>query len=103
MLRVKDKKEDLEGKGWGLGAGSWTGDVAQLVECLPSIHKALGSIPSMANTGSNYQACWPCTWEVEAGGAEVREYPKLHSQFEPNLIHEALSKKQKKRNLFGTL
>lgn len=25
----------------------WAGDVAQLVECLPTIHKALGSIPSM--------------------------------------------------------
>lgn len=73
--------------------------MAQVVECLPSIHKALGSIPRMANTGSNYQACWPYTREVEAGGAEVRDYPKRYSQFEPHLIHEALSKKQKKEPL----
>ena len=32
-------------------SGGW--GVAQLVECLPSMHKALGSIPSTIDTGSD--------------------------------------------------
>jgi hypothetical protein len=29
--------------------------------------------------------CEPSTWEVEAGGSEVRGYPQLHSEFEASL------------------
>ena len=29
--------------------------------------------------------CKPSTWEVEAGGSEVRGHPQLHSEFEASL------------------
>lgn len=47
--------------------------IIQLVECLPNMHKALGSMPvlhiklGMVTHGSNLG-----TWEVEAGGQKLK-------------------------------
>lgn len=38
-------------------------EVAKLVECLPSIHKDLGSISSTIYPGTEYQTYNPSTWE----------------------------------------
>lgn len=43
-------------------------DVAQLVEDLPSMHKAIGSIPVLHKPGMVEQACDLSTWEAEARG-----------------------------------
>lgn len=35
----------------------WGWDVTQLIECLPTIHKALDLVPSMAQTGQGNTIC----------------------------------------------
>lgn len=55
------------------------GDLAQLVECLPSMHDSLGLIPSTTKTrhgGVNIS-----TWELEAGGSGVQGGFQPHSEF----------------------
>lgn len=49
--------------------------VAQLVECLPDMHRALGSNPQHSIRLSLLEhACAPCTQELEARGPEVQVY-----------------------------
>ena len=56
-------------------ASSGTGDVAQVTECLPSMHKVLGSIPSTIYTGQ--------------AGAELRRWGKEDQKFKITLDKEA--------------
>jgi hypothetical protein len=55
-------------------ASSNAGDVVQLAKCLPSIHKAVGSIPSEA-----YEWVW---WHVPISGdrSKVQGHPQLFSK-----------------------
>lgn len=53
------------------------GQVAQLVECLPSVHETTGSIPC--------SACNPGTQKMETGGSEVQGPFCLHRGFEASL------------------
>lgn len=40
---------------------------AQLIECLPKVDKALGSIPVPQKPGVVLSVCQPSTWKAEAG------------------------------------
>lgn len=61
-------------------------DIAQLVECLPSMHLALGLILNTIETryGGSY-AYNPCTQEVEPRGSEVQGHPWVYSKLTANL------------------
>lgn len=45
------------------------GDTAQLEECLPTMHRPLGSVLDIAYTGYDGESS---TGEIEAGGPEVQ-------------------------------
>lgn len=47
-------------------------DVAEWVECLPGMHKALTSSPAPHKNGKVVHACNAHTWEVETGGPEIQ-------------------------------
>lgn len=68
-----------------LKSNSKPGAVAQLVGCLPSIHKALGSIIALHKPSMVTRACNPSTWEVQAGGSRVQSHRWLYSEFEDSL------------------
>ena len=52
------------------------------------------------------QACYPSSWEREAGGYRMPRHPQLHREFEGSLgytrllsiTHKVLAKKKKKKN-----
>lgn len=46
-------------------------DLVQLVECLPTKHKALGD--------KEVHTCNPISWKVESEGSGVQGQPHLHS------------------------
>ena len=56
-------------------------DVAQLVECLPTMHEALSPILNTAHRSGD-TPCDPSSWEVEAGELGVQDHPQLQSKFE---------------------
>lgn len=45
--------------------------------CLPSVHNALGMVPTQHKTGVVAHVCGPCTWKVKAWSGEGREAQKL--------------------------
>lgn len=51
-----------------------TEEVAQWVECLPGMHKVVGSLPSIALLGVVADTCNLSLREVETGGSEVRSH-----------------------------
>lgn len=55
--------------------------MAQLVECLPSIHTVLCLNPNVPRLGVVVHACKLSTLEVQAGGSEVEVHPWLHIDF----------------------
>lgn len=71
-------------------------DVAQLVECLISIHAVLSLVPEhkLRHSGT---CCNPRTREVEVGGSVVQGCPQLYTYFEVSLEYpRTLSEKQNK-------
>lgn len=48
-----------------------TGNVAQWVECLPSMHGALGSVPASSSTECGGAHLSLQAWEVDLEGLEV--------------------------------
>lgn len=56
--------------------------VAQLVECLPGIYKALGSIPSTAETRVVPHTYNLCTQVVDARRREVGGHARLHRELQ---------------------
>lgn len=68
--------------------------VALFIECWPSMHGALGSVPA-----PHKQAWWtplyPSTWEVGAGGPGVQGYPQLPAPWDQPRLHESLSQEEK--------
>jgi hypothetical protein len=52
------------------------------------------------------QACYPSSWEREAGGYRMPRHPQLHREFEASLgytrllsiTHKVLAKKKKKKS-----
>lgn len=56
--------------------------VAQLVECLPGVHKALGSIPRTAETRVVPHTYNLCTQVVDARRWEVRGHAQLHRELQ---------------------
>lgn len=64
---------------------SRAGDAAQLAECLVSVHKALGPIPSAMWTGCGMHTCNRSTQEVEAVGERVQGHPQLYNEFKAGL------------------
>lgn len=65
---------------------AWTGAVAQLAECLPSMHEALSLIPSSADRNQAHcLRCYPSTGETGAGGPEVQGHFQLPSWLESSL------------------
>jgi hypothetical protein len=70
--------------------------VAQLSECSPSMHRALGSISTQHKPHEVAQACHLSTLKVEAGGSGVQGNPPLHSKFEGHHgLHEGLSNRSR--------
>lgn len=63
LLKPRQEEQDLK-----VGVG----DMTQSVEGLPSLHKALGSIPS---TVQNRSRLVILAWEVKAGGSDVQGHP----------------------------
>lgn len=59
-----------------------TEEVARWVECLPGMHKVVGSLPSIALLGVVADTCNLNPREMETGGSEVR------SHLPPVGIHE---------------
>ena len=62
------------------------GDAAQTAECLPSMHKAIGSNPS--TTPHNECSGEPfnsIVLEVEEGGSGIQSHPLLQSKFKTSL------------------
>lgn len=47
----------------------------KLVECLPNVHKALGSVPSTHKLGLVVHPCVPTTWDAEARESTVKGHP----------------------------
>lgn len=47
------------------------GDITQLIECLPSTHKDLSSIPRAEKPGLMLHTCNPSIPQVETGGSEA--------------------------------
>lgn len=66
-------------------SGDW--DVAQLLEYLPSVHEALGSIPSTIITWvwSHTSVILALEKEVEAEESEIQGHPQLQSKFKGNI------------------
>ena len=60
--------------------------------CLPSMHKALGSIPNTVQNQHGIYDYKPSTWEAEAGGHP----PCINNSGKPGL-HEALSQNNSNR------
>lgn len=58
-----------------------------LAECCPSMHKALGCIPSptLTNDGGAYLKSSMGEGGIEAGQSEVQGYPQLQSKLEAGL------------------
>lgn len=61
------------------------GNVAQLMECLPSIPRALGWFPASHNLSMVEHAFNSGTWVVEAGRSKTQGHPLLRSEFETSL------------------
>lgn len=57
--------------------------MAQSLECLPSMHKALCWVPSTAETERGLTLVIP--GEVDAGGSEAQGHSWLGSKFKANL------------------
>lgn len=71
--------------------GSGAGDVAHLVECLPSMREVLASIPQRGINQAWWHAlCNTSIWEVRVGGARVPGHP-LTNQLEASLSYVNLS------------
>lgn len=84
---------------WSLKSFSyWTEDVAYLIECLFSLHKALGSFPSTCNTVVVTQVCNGST-EIPSGEWEVQGHCQLHDKLEAAWnIWDPVSKEKEKDN-----
>lgn len=54
------------------------GDLAQLVECLPSMYDSLDSIPRTTKT--EHSGANTSTWELEVGGSGVQGGFQPHSE-----------------------
>lgn len=53
-----------------------TGDVDQLIECLPTVHETLGSINNTIYILSIVAyTCNPSTWKVETKRSRVQDHP----------------------------
>lgn len=60
----------------------------QFVECLPNMHKALGSTLRATQSKRDDGACLNLsTQEVEAEELEAHGYPQLHSKLEVSLCY----------------
>lgn len=55
--------------------GSLGQDIAQLLECLSSVHEALDLNPSTHEINMVVQTCYPNTQEMEAEGSEFLGHP----------------------------
>lgn len=64
--------------------GAW-GDVAQLVQHLPGMREALGSVLGMADICCDSIYLSSSTWEVVEGGGRSQVYLWLHGEFEASL------------------
>ena len=61
-------------------------DIAQLVECLPSMHEALSSISGTVETRHSDTYLWSQHSETESGGSlRVQDQPGLQSKFQASL------------------
>ena len=64
--------------------------VAQLVECLPSMHEALGLIPRQHKLGIVTRTCNPDPWEVRQEDQKFKAMPSnkevVQGQFETGKI-----------------
>lgn len=59
--------------------------VAQLMDCLPSMPRALGWFPASHKLSMIEHAFNSGTWVVEAGRSKTQGHPLLHSEFEASL------------------
>jgi hypothetical protein len=59
----------------GLAMLSWAGDIAQLVECLPTMCEAWIVVPAPYIPGVLLQACMSTSDVAEVGGSEVQGHP----------------------------
>lgn len=62
-----------------------------VVECLPSMHKALGLTSITTHAGHDAHICVnSSTWEIKARGLDVQGQPWLHSEFEASAGHDTV-------------
>ena len=54
---------------------SLSGEIAWVVECLPGIPEALGSISEPHKPGVVIHTCITVHWDAKAGGSEVQYHP----------------------------
>ena len=64
----------------------WTRDIANLAECLPGIHKALGSIPSITNCVMTCPVT-PSLWGEETGRWKVQNCLQLATEFKTSIFY----------------
>lgn len=66
-------------------------ELAQLVECLPGMHKALGVASAPHKLGMAVYTCNPRTLARDAGKSETYGHLWVHSVLRANIVqHEAL-------------
>lgn len=69
-------------RGWGHNS---------VVECLPSMHKALGLTSITTHAGHDAHICVnSSTWEIKARGLDVQGQSWLHSEFEASAGHDTV-------------
>lgn len=75
-----------------------------MVECLPHLHKVLGSILAWNKLGLEAYACSPSTREFEVGRSEVQDHSVILGyvrNFKLDCTRDHISKR--KRNLFKVI
>lgn len=69
---------------------SGTGNLAQLVGCLPSLKNALVSYPVLHKLALVLLTCDPSIGVVEARGSEAQGHFGVHSRFEASLNYSRM-------------
>lgn len=64
-----------------------TDDAAQLIDCLPNMQEALGSILSPVQLSMVAYACNSSIWEIEAASSEDQGQPQLPDESQASLSY----------------